>query len=179
MIRKPITLERELPGVPGRTEPMPGIEFRSRSYCGSEYAELNVDVAVITISQEKARWLLGLMDVVRGLRALDREVFELRAHDGSVRWFAGDWDKVREDPETADQIPAPAPNPERLENGGDGDVRTEGDVVVVAVDHVKFLASPKHSDVEVWTDDLERATLEAIAKPPTRKPKRIPRKKAA
>lgn len=168
MIRKSITFSAEPPRYP---LPMPGLEFLSRTYCNDEFFE-GPSTAIIKISQRHAQHLVGLMDVVRGLHELDPHVWRLFVGDYSVTWWSGDWDKVRKDRETGEDIPVPRPDPEAVA-GGDGDWSTENDYVRVGVDEVSFQANPKESAHDVWTDPIPRAVLERLAQPPARRRKQV------
>lgn len=159
MIRKTIVMERTLPGAPGRTEPMPGMEFRSRTYSSNEHWNGEMDVAVITISQDRATKLLGLIDLVRGLRAIDHDMLELKAHDYSVRWYEADWDQDSEEDDEGTEIPIRKLDSEDEDEYGK---RTEYDYVIAHDDHVVFQATPKHGAVDITTDWITRETLEEI-----------------
>ena len=172
MFRKAITLERTPPGAPGHPEPMPGIEFTSRTYCANEHVDI-CDVAIITIGQDRARYFLGLMDVVRGLHAMDPHIARLFVGDWSVTWWKGNYDKLRLDRESDELIPGPSPDPDGVREGGDGDIRTEYDYVRVDVDAISFQATPKHSEIDYWTDPIPRAVLERLAAPPAPRRKKV------
>jgi hypothetical protein len=151
---KPAVCEREYPS--GHKELMPGVTFILDVYRDGDARHLDADesfdVAVVTISQDYARELIGYMDVLRGLSATTKRVgLSLQLWGDGADFYNGfEVDDDEDIPEDAEPL------------------ATEYDRVMVSDSlGVRFYATPDGlDDGEVFTEAIDREELEKIAAMP-------------
>lgn len=115
------------------------------------------DVAVWAYSIALADTLRKRVELVRTLHAADRDLAFLEYWDYQIDYWQGDYEA---DPDPADTDDTPLP---LLAGGENARGRQDASRCVVSVDGIRWTTYPKHTDIQVETQEVPYEVLVRIA----------------